>query len=234
MQGARDMHDPDDRTLLDELLGAAAEPVEPDDVDDAAGAADSGDVTALTDLSGSTESADAADAPVAPVAPAPVPRPRRRESALSTRGPAEPGAAERGLSEYGPSEREMLEPGLAGAVRQEAGAARRPAAVWRGVMWGRSGLRSSTAPGCREIALTTTGFVIFVAVDSIMMYTPFSTPGSTSLLPQALTLALLAFGLGALMIWSIRGACRPVGVGMMLGWVFMTLISAGYFTGLNP
>jgi hypothetical protein len=106
--------------------------------------------------------------------------------------------------------------------------------AWQGVLSARSGVRPAAAPGCREIGLTTTGFVIFVIVDSIMMYVPFRTHSSTNLLPQAITLALLAFGLGALMIWNIRGACRPVGVGMMLGWVFMTLISAGYFTGLNP
>jgi hypothetical protein len=118
----------------------------------------------------------------------------------------------------------LAEPGLGGL---------RPSA-WRGAMWARSGVPPSAAPGCREIGLTTTGFVIFMIVDSIMMYAPFRTHSSTNLLPQAITLALLAFGLGALMIWSIRGACRPIGVGLMLGWVFMTLISAGYFTGLNP
>ncbi len=102
--------------------------------------------------------------------------------------------------------------------------------------WMRSAGRGdpAVAPGCREIGLTTTGFVIFVSVDSVMMYTPFRISGPTNLLPQAIALLFLAFGLGALMIWSIRGAWRPVGIGMMLGWVFMTLISAGYFTGLNP
>jgi hypothetical protein len=100
--------------------------------------------------------------------------------------------------------------------------------------WPRPILRRAEAPGCREIGLTTAGFVLFVSVDSIMMYAPFRMAGATSLLPQAITLVLLAFGLGSLMIWSIRGAWRPVGVGMMIGWVFMTLISAGFFTGLNP
>jgi hypothetical protein len=122
----------------------------------------------------------------------------------------------------------LPEPGLA----EPAGLRRLPA--WQGLMWARAGVRPAAAPGCREVGLTTTGFVIFVIVDSIMMYAPFRTHSSTNLLPQAVTLALLAFGLGALLIWSIRGACRPIGVGMMLGWVFMTLISAGYFTGLNP
>ncbi|HZB28891.1 MAG TPA: hypothetical protein VE465_01875 [Streptosporangiaceae bacterium] len=123
----------------------------------------------------------------------------------------------------------LPEPGL-----PEPGLGQRRSPAWQGAIWARSGVPSAGAPGCREIGLTTTGFVIFMIVDSIMMYAPFRTHSSTNLLPQAITLALLAFGLGALMIWSIRGAFRPVGVGLMLGWVFMTLISAGYFTGLNP
>jgi hypothetical protein len=127
----------------------------------------------------------------------------------------------------------LAEPGLPEPGLAEPGGVRR-LPVWQGLMWARTGVRPATAPGCREVGLTTTGFVIFVIVDSIMMYAPFRTHSSTNLLPQAVTLALLAFGLGPLLIWSIRGACRPVGVGMMLGWVFMTLISAGYFTGLNP
>jgi hypothetical protein len=90
-------------------------------------------------------------------------------------------------------------------------------------------------PGCREIGLTSAGFMIFVGVNCVMMYVPFRTHASGgSLLPQALTLLLLAFGLGSLMFWGIRGAGRPVGVGLMVGWLFMTLISAGYLTGLHP
>jgi hypothetical protein len=100
--------------------------------------------------------------------------------------------------------------------------------------WMRSTGLPVAAPGCREIGLTITGFVIFVSIDSVMMYTPFRISGPTSLLPQAITLLFLAFGLGTLLVWSIRGAWRPVGIGLILGWVFMTLISAGYFTGLNP
>jgi hypothetical protein len=115
---------------------------------------------------------------------------------------------------------------------EEARTAAAPPPLWRG--WLRSARGPAAAPGCRDIGLTITGFVIFVSVDSVMMYTPFRISGSTSLLPQAITLLFLAFGLGALLVWNIRGAFRPVGIGLMLGWVFMTLISAGYFTGLNP
>jgi hypothetical protein len=183
---------------------------------------DAQDKTLLDELFGDAVDADAVDVDadvdyadeIAAEPSAPVPRddsaaPVAHEAAADSVALAEPGLPAPGLGE-------------------------RRVPAWQEVMWARSGVRPSAAPGFREIGLTTTGFVIFVIVDSIMMYAPFRTHGSTNLLPQAVTLALLAFGLGALMIWSIRGACRPVGVGLMLGWVFMTLISAGYLTGLNP
>jgi hypothetical protein len=178
------------------------------------------DRTLLDELFGDAPATDAVEVDVdadaddlADDPPAPLPR-HRSEAATDSVALAQPGLAEPGLTEP-PAER-------------------RAAPLWQGVKWARSGMRPAAAPGFREIGLTTTGFVIFMIVDSIMMYAPFRTHSSTNLLPQAITLALLAFGLGALMIWNIRGACRPIGVGMMLGWVFMTLISAGYFTGLNP
>jgi hypothetical protein len=175
-----------------------------------AGDADAGDADDAGDGDIADEvTDDIADERLAPVAPGGSAVPVAREPAADSVALAEPGLAEPGLEER-----------------------RLPA--WQGVRWARSRVPPSGAPGFREIGLTTTGFVIFMIVDSIMMYAPFRTHGSTNLLPQAITLALLAFGLGALMIWSIRGACRPVGIGLMLGWVFMTLISAGYFTGLNP
>lgn len=95
--------------------------------------------------------------------------------------------------------------------------------------WARGG-----GAGFRDLAVTTAGFATFVLVDCVMMYAPFRMKDAPSLMPQLITLLLLAFGLGGMLVWHIRGAWRPFGVGMMLGWVFMTLISAGFLTGLNP
>jgi hypothetical protein len=55
-----------------------------------------------------------------------------------------------------------------------------------------------------------------------------------SLMPQLVILLLLAFGLGAMLVWQVRGVWRPFGIGMMVAWVFLTLVSAGFLTGLNP
>jgi hypothetical protein len=94
--------------------------------------------------------------------------------------------------------------------------------------------QNANGPGCRDLAVTIAGFGTFVLVDCVMMYAPFRMEETPSLLPQLLTLLLLAFGLGGLLVWHIRGGWRPFGVGLMLGWLFMTLVSAGFLTGLNP
>lgn len=130
------------------------------------------------------------------------------------------------------------------AARSSARPAARPAArpnvrfnaraAVGGVLRSRVSWDSKQPIGCREMGLTTAGFVTFVMIDSVMMYAPFRTKDAPNLTPQMITLLLLAFGLGGMMVWHIRGAWRPVGVGMMLAWVFLTLVSAGFLTGLNP
>jgi hypothetical protein len=100
---------------------------------------------------------------------------------------------------------------------------------------GRRPVRGAEGIGCRDVTLTTAGFGVFVLIDAVMMYAPFRMRGDgPNLLPQLCTLAMLAFGLGGLLIWQVRGVWRPFGIGLMLGWVFLTLISAGFLTGLNP
>jgi hypothetical protein len=89
-------------------------------------------------------------------------------------------------------------------------------------------------PGCRDLAISAFGIATFALVDAIMMWAPLTTTASSSPAPQALILLLLAFGLGSLLAWHVRGACRPYGFGLMMGWLALTLLSAGYLTGVNP
>ncbi|MFB4316543.1 hypothetical protein [Actinomadura sp. 21ATH] len=85
----------------------------------------------------------------------------------------------------------------------------------------------------RDVGLAAGGFLTFAFVDAVMMYAPLMMSSRPSLLPQMVTLLVLAFGLGGLLVWKVRGAWRPFGVGMMLGWVFLTLVSVGFLTGLT-
>jgi hypothetical protein len=88
-------------------------------------------------------------------------------------------------------------------------------------------------PPRRDIGPAAGGFLTFVLVDAVMMYAPLMMSRRPSLLPQMVTLLVLAFGLGGLLVWKVRGTWRPFGIGMMLGWVFLTLVSVGFLTGLT-
>ncbi|WP_245681480.1 hypothetical protein [Actinomadura kijaniata] len=77
------------------------------------------------------------------------------------------------------------------------------------------------------------GFATFLLVDAVMMWAPLMSSDRGSLLPQMVTLLVLAFGLGGLLAWQVGGGWRPFGVGMMAGWLFLTLISLGFLTGVG-
>jgi hypothetical protein len=91
-----------------------------------------------------------------------------------------------------------------------------------------------SAPSRVDVGRAAAGFLTFAFVDAVMMYAPLMTSDRPSLLPQMVALLLLAFGLGGLLAWKVRGAWRPFGLGMMLGWVFLTLVSLGLLTGVSP
>lgn len=89
-------------------------------------------------------------------------------------------------------------------------------------------------PGCRDLGAGAAGTATFILVDGIMMWAPLSSGRGGGTIPQAITLLVLAFGLGSLLVWNVRGAWRPYGFGLMIGWGVLTLISVGYLTGVNP
>lgn len=89
------------------------------------------------------------------------------------------------------------------------------------------------ALGGRDLGALAAGFGLFVFVDAVMMYAPLMMSRRPSLLPQFVALLVLAFGLGGLLAWKVGGRWRPFGVGLMLAWVFLTLISVGFLTGLS-
>ena len=91
--------------------------------------------------------------------------------------------------------------------------------------------------GMREITAVGSGLGTFILVDAIMMYSAFEMERHARQGPQpvaqALSLLLLAFGLGGFLAWKMTGFMRLYGVGLMCGWTFLTLFSLGFCTGLN-
>ncbi|MGH8967658.1 MAG: hypothetical protein ACRDXB_20345, partial [Actinomycetes bacterium] len=85
----------------------------------------------------------------------------------------------------------------------------------------------------RDVKALAAGFGIFLLVDVVMMWAPLMTSRRPSLAPQFVTLLVLAFGLGGLLVWKVGGRWRMFGYGMMLAWVFLTLVSVGFLTGVT-
>ncbi|MFG2246000.1 hypothetical protein [Spirillospora sp. NPDC048823] len=85
----------------------------------------------------------------------------------------------------------------------------------------------------RDVKALAAGFGLFLFVDAVMMWAPLMMSRRPSLLPQFITLLVLAFGLGSLLIWKVGGRWRTFGIGMMLAWVFLTLVSVGFLTGVT-
>ncbi|MEU8344435.1 hypothetical protein SAMN05443665_103663 [Actinomadura meyerae] len=85
----------------------------------------------------------------------------------------------------------------------------------------------------RDVKALAAGFGVFLFVDLVMMWAPLMMSRRPSLLPQFVTLLLLAYGLGGLLVWRVGGRWRTFGIGMMLAWVFLTLVSVGFLTGVT-
>ena len=85
----------------------------------------------------------------------------------------------------------------------------------------------------RDVKVLASGFATFLCVDAVMMWAPLMMSRRPSLMPQFVTLLVLAFGLGGLLVVKVGGRWRAFGFGMMLCWVFLTLVSVGFLTGLT-
>ncbi|TDC44598.1 hypothetical protein E1281_33375 [Actinomadura sp. KC345] len=84
-----------------------------------------------------------------------------------------------------------------------------------------------------DVKALASGFGVFLFVDVVMMWAPLMMSHRPSLLPQFITLLVLAFGLGGLLVWKVGGRWRTFGIGMMLAWVTLTLVSVGFLTGVT-
>ncbi|ABK70266.1 hypothetical protein LI99_26730 [Mycolicibacterium smegmatis] len=50
----------------------------------------------------------------------------------------------------------------------------------------------------------------------------------------ALGLLLIAFGGGTLLLRRNNPQARGLGIGLMIGWALMSVLTAGFCTGINP
>ncbi|GAB3654845.1 hypothetical protein GCM10027589_13760 [Actinocorallia lasiicapitis] len=76
------------------------------------------------------------------------------------------------------------------------------------------------------------GFAVYAIINVFVMWVPLH-DDRVSAVPQAVVLLAVAFGLGSLLAWHVRGFWRPFGFGMMAGWLALTAFTVGYATGLS-
>lgn len=78
------------------------------------------------------------------------------------------------------------------------------------------------------------GVVAFAVLNVLIGFAALSTSEEAAILFGALMLGAAAFGGGGLMIAVGRRQLKAFGIGLMIGWALLSVISAGYCTGLNP
>lgn len=58
--------------------------------------------------------------------------------------------------------------------------------------------------------------------------------GHAAVVGGAVVLALGALGGGGALLATSNSSARGLGLGLMIGWAFLSVVSVGFCTGLNP
>lgn len=87
------------------------------------------------------------------------------------------------------------------------------------------------------VGLAFAGIGLFIAANVAIAFVAaiLSSGGSDVWLALAAgALALFAFGGGIALVLLRRPWAKGLGLGLMIGWALMTVITAGFCTGVNP
>jgi hypothetical protein len=91
-----------------------------------------------------------------------------------------------------------------------------------------------------SIGMVFVGAPIYIALNSLLGFMAFvfasSSTDSTNLIlgAAAVMLALIAFGGGAALLAVRNPQAKGIGLGLMVGWALVSLVTVGICTGLNP
>ncbi|WP_206184884.1 hypothetical protein [Thermoactinospora rubra] len=82
------------------------------------------------------------------------------------------------------------------------------------------------------------GFALFLMLNFIVGLAAFTMGGEASssapVVAGAVLLALIGIGGGLVLLFLRRPWAKGLGLGLMIGWAFMSIVTAGFCTGLNP
>ncbi|MCK0172880.1 hypothetical protein [Mycolicibacterium sp. F2034L] len=84
------------------------------------------------------------------------------------------------------------------------------------------------------------GAPIYVVINAVLGFGAFIAAGSQTgsanpiLGAAAVMLALIAFVGGGALLATKNPHAKGIGLGLMIGWAFMSVVTVGFCTGVNP
>ncbi|MCV7343761.1 hypothetical protein H7J91_04820 [Mycolicibacterium rhodesiae] len=81
------------------------------------------------------------------------------------------------------------------------------------------------------------GTFLYFALNFVIGFAALSMSdgrGHGTLILAAVVLALIAFGGGGVLLATTKANGKGLGLGLMIGWAVLSVISVGFCTGLNP
>jgi hypothetical protein len=84
-----------------------------------------------------------------------------------------------------------------------------------------------------------TGVALFALINFVVGFAMFAQGIGTSISARAeaiaaVILAVVAFGCGGGLLAIRRPWAKGLGIGLMIGWAIMSVVSLGFCTGINP
>ncbi|MBG0827102.1 hypothetical protein HS041_04915 [Planomonospora sp. ID67723] len=84
------------------------------------------------------------------------------------------------------------------------------------------------------MGLAFVGVLVYIVINVVFAFIAFATGSSTGFAVVAGLLALVSFGGGILLVRNSAPVAKGLGIGLMIGWALVSIVSAGFCTGLNP
>ena len=88
-----------------------------------------------------------------------------------------------------------------------------------------------------SVGMTFLGIFLYFTLNLVVGFAAIATAdanGHASLIVGASALALIAFGGGGALLATKNATVKGLGLGLMIGWAVLSVISVGFCTGLNP